>query len=122
LVLDRPFDFLSINAYPIARFENLGDSQYNMSASERQVHDGLPRPSAIDQTLQKSGPLPIPFLRGVGLPENLIDHLPALTNQAIQYYSYFISYSTKDQSFADRIHGALSVCTTRLADWRHNTR
>jgi uncharacterized protein YjbI with pentapeptide repeats len=30
-------------------------------------------PSAIDhRTLQKSGPLPLPFLRGVGLPDNLI--------------------------------------------------
>jgi hypothetical protein len=43
-------------------------------------------PSIIDhRTLQKSGPLPIPFLRGVGLSENLIDYLPALFNQAIQY-------------------------------------
>jgi hypothetical protein len=31
-------------------------------------------PSIIDlRTLKKFGPLPLPFLRGVGLPDNLID-------------------------------------------------
>ena len=65
-------------------------------------------PSIVDHwTLQKSGQLPLPFLRGVGLPDNLIDYLPSLLNQAIQYYSCFISYSSKDQDFAERIHADL---------------
>jgi hypothetical protein len=65
-------------------------------------------PSVIDHlTLEKSSSLPISFLRGVGLPESLIDHLPALFNQAIRYYSCFISYSTKDQIFVDRIYADL---------------
>ena len=66
------------------------------------------RPSIIDvQTLQQSGSLPLPFLRGIGLPEPLIDYLPSLFNQAIRYYSCFISYSTKDQEFAERLHADL---------------
>jgi uncharacterized protein YjbI with pentapeptide repeats len=65
-------------------------------------------PSVIDhRTLQKSRSLPMLFLRGVGLPERLIEYLPTLLNQAIQYYSCFISYSTKDQEFAERIHSDL---------------
>jgi hypothetical protein len=65
-------------------------------------------PSTIDhRTLQRSGPLPLPFLRGVGLPEALIDYLPSLLNQPIQFYSCFISYSSKDQAFAERLHAAL---------------
>jgi hypothetical protein len=45
-------------------------------------------PSTIDiRTLQRSGPLPLAFLRGVGLPDTLIEYLPALLNQAIQFYS-----------------------------------
>jgi uncharacterized protein YjbI with pentapeptide repeats len=65
-------------------------------------------PSIIDHhTLQKSGPLPLSFLRGVGLPENLIDYLPSLEKQAIQHYSCFISYSTKDADFAKRLHADL---------------
>ena len=72
---------------------------------ERCRHD---RSSIIDfKTLQRSGPLPISFLRGVGLPENLIDYLPSLLNQSIQFYSCFISYSHQDKAFARRLHDAL---------------
>jgi uncharacterized protein YjbI with pentapeptide repeats len=72
---------------------------------ERCRHTG---PSTIDhRTLQKSGPLPITFLRGVGMPDNLIDYLPSLLNQPIQHYSCFISYSSKDDEFAHRIHADL---------------
>jgi uncharacterized protein YjbI with pentapeptide repeats len=65
-------------------------------------------PSPIDiQTLQRSGPLPLVFLRGVGLPEKLIDYLPSLFNRAIDFYSCFISYSHADKSFARRLHDQL---------------
>jgi uncharacterized protein YjbI with pentapeptide repeats len=65
-------------------------------------------PSTIDhRTLQKSGPLPLAFLRGVGLPNMLIDYLPSLLNQAIQRFSCFISYSTHDEEFAKRLHADL---------------
>jgi hypothetical protein len=64
--------------------------------------------SIIDhQTLHRSGPLPLTFLRGVGLPDRLIDYLPSILEQAIQFYSCFISYSSKDQEFADRLHADL---------------
>ena len=55
-------------------------------------------------TLEISGPLPITFLRGIGLPDRLIEYLPSLLNEAIQHYSCFISYSSKDQAFAERVH------------------
>jgi TIR domain/Pentapeptide repeats (8 copies) len=65
-------------------------------------------PSVIDfRTLQNSGPLPIAFLRGVGLPDGLIEYLPSLLTEAIQLYSCFISYSSKDQAFAERLHADL---------------
>jgi hypothetical protein len=68
-------------------------------------HDG---PSIIGiRTLQRSGPLPLAFLRGVGLPDKLIDYLPSLLGQAIQHYSCFISYSSKDDKFARRLHADL---------------
>jgi hypothetical protein len=66
------------------------------------------RPSILDhRILQISRSLPIAFLRGVGLPEPLIEYLPTLLKHAIQYYSCFISYSSKDQEFADRIYADL---------------
>ena len=69
------------------------------------IHHG---PSTIDhRTLEQSESLPLLFLRGVGLPDSLIEYLPSLLNQAIQHYSCFISYSTKDQEFAKRLHADL---------------
>ena len=71
------------------------------------IHVG---PSTIDhRTLQQSGPLPLTFLRGIGLPDNLIDYLPSLLNQPIQFYSCFISYSSKDQEFAERLYADLQA-------------
>jgi hypothetical protein len=65
-------------------------------------------PSTLDfRTLQNSDPLPLAFLRGCGLPDLLIDYLPSLLNQPIQYYSCFISYSTKDEDFTQRLHADL---------------
>jgi hypothetical protein len=65
-------------------------------------------PSRVDfETLEKSGPLPVAFLRGVGLSDRLIEYLPSLLNEAIQHYSCFISYSSKDQTFAERLHADL---------------
>ncbi|MGA2592873.1 MAG: toll/interleukin-1 receptor domain-containing protein [Bryobacteraceae bacterium] len=65
-------------------------------------------PSTLDhRTLAKSGRLPLEFLRGCGLPDKLIDYLPSLLNEAIQFYSCFISYSTEDQTFAERLHADL---------------
>ena len=53
--------------------------------------------------------VPLAFLRGVGLPDNLIDYLPSLLNQPLQFYSCFISYSSKDQPFAERLHADLQA-------------
>jgi hypothetical protein len=69
------------------------------------VHDG---PSALDhRTLGLSGRLPLPFLRGCGLPDLFIEYLPSLLNDPILFYSCFISYSSRDQDFAERLHADL---------------
>jgi uncharacterized protein YjbI with pentapeptide repeats len=69
------------------------------------VHYG---PSTIDhRTMAISGPLPLAFLRGCGLPDEFIDYLPSLLSQPIQFYSCFISYSTKDQLFVEQLHADL---------------
>ena len=67
------------------------------------------RPSTIDhRTLLRSGPLPLSFLRGCGLSDTLIDYLPLLLSDTpVQFYSCFISYSTKDEEFAQRLHADL---------------
>ena len=46
--------------------------------------------------------IPVAFLRGVGLPDELIGFEPIQ-----QHYSCFISYASKDQAFAERLHADL---------------
>jgi hypothetical protein len=65
------------------------------------IHVG---PSIIDsRTLAKSKQLPVEFLRGCGVPDDVIGSF------AIAYHSCFISYSTKDQDFADRLYADLQA-------------
>jgi hypothetical protein len=92
-----------------ARFQGTIFSDLDLSGCKDDleicVHGG---PSPIDlRTLQRSGPLPLVFLRGVGLPDNLIEYLPSLLSQSIQLYSCFISYSSRDEEFVRRLHADL---------------
>lgn len=65
-------------------------------------------PCTVDlRTISLSWPLPLSFLRGCGLPDTFIEYIPSFLEQPIQFYSCFISYSTKDQEFAERLYGDL---------------
>ncbi|MGE0827168.1 MAG: toll/interleukin-1 receptor domain-containing protein [Candidatus Binatia bacterium] len=65
-------------------------------------------PSVIDhRTFMRSGTLPLVFLRGCGLPDIFVEYLPSLFNTPIQFYSCFISYSSKDEEFAQRLYADL---------------
>ena len=65
-------------------------------------------PSPLDyRTLAQSGPLPLAFLRGCGLPDALINYLPSLLNQPFPFYSCFISYASRDHAFAERLYADL---------------
>jgi len=45
------------------------------------------------------GKIPESFLRGCGVPEDFITYAKSLATNPIEFYSCFISYSTKDQDF-----------------------
>jgi hypothetical protein len=55
------------------------------------------------------GEIPEGFLRGCGIPESFIVQIPALVaaTQPIQFYSCFISYSSRDEDLAQRLHADL---------------
>ena len=68
-----------------------------------------PSEISISTIYYSQGQIPEVFLRGCGLPESFIIQIPALVAamQPIQFYSCFISYSSKDQKFAERLHADL---------------
>jgi len=89
------------------QFLNIDLSQVNGLAHCE--HGG---PSSIDQlTLIRSGKLPEAFLRGCGFPDKFIEYLPSLLGslEPIQFYSSFISYSTKDDELVQRLYTDLQA-------------
>lgn len=71
-------------------------------------HQG-PSSIGIDSIYLSKGNIPEPFLRGCGVPDEFITFIPSLigARQALQFYSCFISYSTKDEEFAKRLYSRM---------------
>lgn len=75
-----------------------------------------PSSVGVDTIYRSKGRIPESFLRGCGVPENLIAYIPSLVNSedGIQFYSCFISYSGKDEEFAKRLHGKMRDAHLRV--------
>ena len=74
------------------------------------------------RTIELSWPLPESFLRGCGLSDTFIQQIPSLFAEPIQLYSCFISYSTKDEEFATRLHNDFQAAAVRCWKWDHDAR
>jgi hypothetical protein len=68
-----------------------------------------PCPISTSTLFRSRGKIPRTFLCGCGLTDVLIDSLPDLVDrlEPIQFYSCFISYSSKDEDFATRLHSRM---------------
>ena len=65
-------------------------------------------PSVVDfRTLKQSANIPVEFLRGVGFSDAYIEYVPAMLVRAIELYSCFISYSTRDEEFVKKLYSDL---------------
>lgn len=63
-----------------------------------------PSSIGIDTIYKSQGKIPEVFLRGCGVPENFIAYMKSFTMNPIEYYSCFISHSTRDAEFAERLY------------------
>lgn len=81
-------------------------------------------PSSIDvETLYKSkGRIPEVFLRGCGVPENLITYMGSLTGSALEYYTCFISYAEADDAFSQRLYNDLQAKGVRCWRWKEDAK
>jgi hypothetical protein len=62
---------------------------------------------STDTLYRSRGRIPEVFLRGTGVPEDIITHVRALAGRPFKFYSCFISYSSKDEEFAKRLYADL---------------
>ena len=87
---------------------------------EGMEHAG-PSTIGIDTIYKSKGNIPEVFLRGCGVPDDMIAYIRSIAG-AVQFYSCFISYSTKDQEFADRLHADLQAKGVRCWFAPHDIR
>ena len=76
---------------------------------ETVVHEYGPSSVGVD-TLEKSkGKIPDVFLRGCGVSEEMIEHYRSIlgSRSPIQFYSCFISHSSRDGEFVETLHSRL---------------
>jgi hypothetical protein len=90
-------------------FTVLGDNDLSRTKGLDTVEHSAPSTIGIDTIQQSGGKIPEVFLRGAGVPDTWIKYIGSLVGQPVQFYSCFISYSTKDQEFADRLHADLQA-------------
>lgn len=75
-------------------------------------HEG-PSTIGIDTIYRSHGNISEVFLKGAGVDDTFITYIRSLIGKPIEYYSCFISYSSKDDAFARRIYADLQSHNVR---------
>ena len=70
----------------------------------------------IDTIYKSKGNIPEVFMRGCGVPENMITFMRSLAGQekAFEFYSCFISHSAQDKRFCKRLYADLQAKGVRV--------
>ena len=70
------------------------------------IHHG-PSSIGIETIYESRGEIPEVFLRGAGVPDTFITFAQSLVGKPFDFYSCFISHSSIDKEFAERLHADL---------------
>ncbi|MGA3326924.1 MAG: toll/interleukin-1 receptor domain-containing protein [Terriglobia bacterium] len=81
-----------------------------------------PSTIGIDTIYESKGNIPEVFLRGCGVPEDFIVYMRSLVGKPIDYYSCFISYSSQDDDFAQRLYADLQAKNVRCWKFDENAK
>jgi hypothetical protein len=82
----------------------LGNVDLSMVQELEKVAYQGPSTISIDTLYRSRGLIPEVFLRETGVPEDITTHVRALVGRPFEFYSCFISYSSKDEQFARRLY------------------
>jgi hypothetical protein len=79
------------------------------------IRHGGPSSVGLDTIMLSAGQIPEVFLRGCGVPDEIMAYVRSLALSAspIQLYSCFISHSSKDGEFCQRLHNDLQAAGVR---------
>lgn len=88
-------------------FTTFGDVDLRYVIGLETIKHTGPSTIGIDTIYRSGGNIPEVFLRSAGVPDNLIAYMKSLTGKAFDFYSCFISYSSQDEAFAQRLYNDL---------------
>lgn len=80
----------------------------DLGAAKNLSHSKVFSHTTLDhRTLFKSGVLPLNFYRSCGFPDNFVEYVTSLIRDPIAMKSCFLSHSSKDEMFVNRLYGDL---------------
>ena len=97
----------------IVKKTTFGDNDLSVVQGLDTVEHGGPSTIGIDTVYNSGGKIPDVFLRGCGVPETFITFAKSLVNSPFEFYSCFISYSSRNQDFAERLYADLQSKAVR---------
>lgn len=86
-----------------------GDLDLSTARGLETINHYAPSTIGIDTIYRSGGNIPEVFLRSAGVPDIFIEYMRSLVGKPIKFYSCFISYSSKDQAFAERLYADLQA-------------
>ena len=92
-----------------------GDHDLRKVRGLETVYHDAPSSLSINTLLLSQGDIPEEFLWGTGVPDTFIEYTRSLIHRPIEYYTCFISYSSRDQIFAERLYSDLRA--KRIRCW-----
>jgi TIR domain/Pentapeptide repeats (8 copies) len=99
------FSLARLNAADMSRSQIsstiFGDNDLSEVKGLDTVQHRGPSTIGVDTIYRSGGKIPEAFLRGCGVPYRLIKQIPSLID-AMQFYSCFISHSSKDKNFVQQ--------------------
>ena len=103
--------------------DNCQSRSFEVNGLDTVVHRG-PSTLGTDTLILSEGQIHEAFLRGCGLPMVWITYLPDLIGgmQPFQFYTVFLSYSTKDEKFTSKLHKDFEAAGGRCWKWSQNAR
>lgn len=90
-------------------YSTFGECDLSLVKGLRTIRHIGPSSVGIDTIYRSKGKIPEVFLRGCGVPEDFINLIPSLVNTPFDYYSCFISHSSLDVRFVERLHADLQA-------------
>jgi hypothetical protein len=90
-----------------------GDNDLSVVHGLDTVKHGGASVIGINTLYKSNGHIPTTFLRGCGVPDSFISYIPSLFGNAVEFYSCFISHSSKDKEIVQRIYSDLQAAGVR---------